>query len=161
MVEVYILASKGKSWKSWPIRFWQFGYPYTHVAYIIGQDFDDPFVIEAWWPRVRFGKFSEAHTSGTEFTVFAVKVSPEQKDIIETFLFNQVNKPYDVLGLLNFPFRTTKLQRRRAWFCSELLFVAFHIAGVKLLRDTKPAEVSPRLFLKSPFLEPIYTGRSQ
>lgn len=151
MAEAYILASKGKSLPSKIIRWWQFGYPYTHIAYVL-ELMEDPYVIEAWKGEVRKGFFSAHHTKGTEFAIFSVEVLPSQKEAIEGFLLEQIGKKYDWLGILGFPFRSKNLQDPDRWFCSELVFYAFKQAGVGLLRDTHPSEVSPRLFLKSPFL---------
>ena len=39
MRKIYFLASKGISFTSKVIRWWQFGFPYTHIAIII--DLDD------------------------------------------------------------------------------------------------------------------------
>jgi uncharacterized protein YycO len=116
-------------------------------------------VIEAWWSGVREGKFSGVHTPGTEFSVFSVQVLEAQKELIEIFLKDQVRKPYDWLGILGFPLRNWKLEKKDRWFCSELVFTAFQRAGVELLKNTHPSEVSPRLFLKSPLLQFEYSTK--
>jgi len=160
-MKAYVLASKGISPTSRIIRWWQWGFPYTHIAYCLDiADCNDPVVIEAWWNGVRKGWFSEVHTPGTEFSVYSVDVSPSQKEKIESFLKEQIGKPYDWLGILGFPLRSRKLERKNRWFCSELVFTAFKQAGVELLKNTHPAEVSPRLFLKSPLLRFEYSGVS-
>ena len=160
MAKAYILSSKGISLTSRLIKWWQWGFPYTHIAYVLNlSDPADPVVIEAWWNGVRDGKFSEVHTPGTEFSVFSVQVSEAQKELIEIFLRDQVGKPYDWLGILGFPLRNWKLEKSNRWFCSELVFAAFKYAGVELLRETHPSEVSPRLFLKSPFLKFEYSTK--
>ena len=158
-MKVYILASKGISLTSRLIRWWQWGFPYTHIAYCFDlSDSNDPIVIEAWWNGVRQGKFSEVHTLGTEFAVYSIQVTDGQKKRIEEFLQRQLRKPYDWLGILGFPLRNWKLESKNRWFCSELVFAAFKQAGVELLKNTHPSEVSPRLFLKSPLLQFEYTS---
>ncbi len=158
-MKVYILASKGISLTSRLIRWWQWGFPYTHIAYCFDlSDSNDPIVIEAWWNGVRQGKFSEVHTPGTEFSVYSIQVTDGQKKRIEEFLQRQLRKPYDWLGILGFPLRNWKLESKNRWFCSELVFAAFKQAGVELLKNTHPSEVSPRLFLKSPLLQFEYTS---
>ncbi|ADU96038.1 hypothetical protein Theam_0064 [Thermovibrio ammonificans HB-1] len=153
MTKAYVLASKGISLTSRLIRWWQWGFEFTHVGYVLDlSDPTDPTVVEAWWSGVREGRFSGAHTPGTEFAVYSVKVSEAQKELIEIFLHDQVGKPYDWLGILGFPLRNWKLEKRNRWFCSELVFTAFKRAGIELLKNTHPSEVSPRLFLKSPLL---------
>ena len=159
MAKAYVLASKGISLTSRLIRWWQWGFPYTHIAYCLDlSDPNDPYVIEAW-DFVRSGFFSEVHTPGTEFAVYSVQVTEEQKEKIEEFLQRQLGKPYDWLGILGFPLRSLKLERKDRWFCSELVFTAFKQAGVELLKNTHPSEVSPRLFLKSPLLQFEYSAK--
>ena len=159
MPKAYVLASKGISLTSRLIRWWQWGFPYTHVAYcFVLRNPNDPYVIEAW-NYVRSGFFSEVHTPGTEFAVYSVQVTEEQKEKIEKFLQRQLGKPYDWLGILGFPLRSSKLERKDRWFCSELVFTAFKQAGVELLKNTHPSEVSPRLFLKSPLLQFEYSAK--
>ena len=160
MAKAYVLASKGISLTSRLIRWWQWGFPYTHIAYCSDlADPNDPVVMEAWWDGVRKGWFSEVHTPGTEFAVFSVEVSKSQKVQIERFLSSQTGRKYDWLGILGFPLRNWKLESKKRWFCSELVFTAFQKAGVELLKNTHPSEVSPRLFLKSPLLQFEYTSR--
>ena len=53
LLKVYILASIGKSLTSQPIRIRQWGFPFTHIAFIVDlKDRNDPVVIEAWWNGV-------------------------------------------------------------------------------------------------------------
>jgi len=159
MPKVYVLASEGISLTSRLIRWWQWGFPYTHIAYCLDPNPNDPIVIEAWWDGVRKGFFSEVHTPGTKFTVYSVEVTNRQKVLIEDFLHGQLSVPYDWLGILGFPLRSWKLQRKDRWFCSELVFTAFKQAGVELLKNTHPSEVSPRLLLKSPLLQFEYSTK--
>ena len=160
MAKAFVLASKGISLTSRLIRWWQWGFPYTHIAYCLNlSDPNDPVVIEAWWNGVRTGFFSEVHTPGTEFAVYSVEVTEDQKTAIEDFLIKQHLKPYDWLGILGFPLRSWKLEREDRWFCSELVFAAFQHAGIELLKNTHPSEVSPRLFLKSPLLKFEYSAK--
>jgi len=160
MPKAYVLASKGISLTSRLIRWWQWGFPYTHIAYCLDlSDPNDPYVMEAWWNGVRKGWFSEVHTPGTEFAVFSVEVSKSQKTQVERFLHSQIGRKYDWLGILGFPLRNWKLESKNRWFCSELIFAAFKQAGVELLKNTHPSEVSPRLFLKSPLIQFEYASR--
>jgi len=160
MPKAFVLASKGISLTSRLIRWWQWGFPYTHIAYCLDlSDQNDPTVVEAWWNGVRCGKFSEVHTPGTEFSVYSVEVTKEQRDEIRHFLQRQIGKPYDWLGILGFVFFNPNLESKNRWFCSELVFTAFKQAGVELLKNTHPSEVSPRLFLKSPLLQFEYSTK--
>jgi uncharacterized protein YycO len=156
---IYILASKGLSFTSKVIKWYQFGFPYTHIAYVLSLDIkNNPIVIEAWLPKVRKGRFSEAHTSGTPFTIFSLTVSKQQKMMIEDFLLSQVGKPYDLFGLLVFLVRRKFIANNGKWFCSELVYTALTRVGIDLLKFTIPQEVSPALFLKSPCLKYEYSA---
>ena len=160
MPKAFVLASKGISLTSRLIRWWQWGFPYTHIAYCLDlSDPNNPVVVEAWWNGVRQGKFSEVHTIGTVFAVYSIQVTEEQKESIEEFLQRQLGKSYDWFGILGFPLRNLKLESKDRWFCSELVFTAFKQAGVELLKNTHPSEVSPRLFLKSPLLQFEYSAK--
>jgi len=160
MPKAYVLASKGISLTSRAIRFRQWGFSFTHIAYCFDLTTPhDPAVVEAWWHGVRLGRFSKTHTPGTEFSIFSVTVSKEQKEAIELFLKRQIGKPYDWLGILGFVFFNPNLESKNRWFCSELVFTAFQMAGVELLKNTHPSEVSPRLFLKSPLLQFEYSAK--
>lgn len=79
---------------------------------------------------------------------------------LEDFLKLQAGKKYDYTMVARF---LTRRQESRAssekWFCSELVFAAVQVAGVDLLRDTEPWEVSPGLLARSPFLFPKWESR--
>lgn len=158
---ILILATRGHSWLSRIIRKWQYGYPYTHIAYVLNHDIkNDPVVIEAWQPKVRQGRLSKAHSPITPFKIWEIKGTEEQKAEIESYLKAQVGKPYDLMGLFGFPLRRKNIQDPDKFFCSELVFTALKQAGIELLQDTDPSEVSPRLLLRSPLLKPIYKGKT-
>jgi hypothetical protein len=167
MPKAYVLASKGKSFVSRLIKKYQRGFPYTHIAYVLDiSDKYNPLVIEAWHlpmkPSIRFPfvkgggvyryKFSQQHTPDTEFTIFSIDVTDEQKSKIEEFLFKQLGKEYDFKGIFGFA-SYSDIQDKDKWFCSELVFAAFKNAGIELLRQIEPYKVSPRLFLLSPYLK--------
>jgi hypothetical protein len=166
-VKAYILASKGKSFVSRLIRKYQRGFPYTHIAYVLKPDKHNPLVIEAWHepykitfkpPFLEGGgvymyRFGDNHTPGTEFTIFSVDVTEEQKQKIEEFLYNTLGRSkYDFKGILGFA-TFSDYQNPNKWFCSELVFTAFQNAGVKLLNFIEPWKVSPRILLLSPLLK--------
>jgi len=160
MPKAYVLASKGISLTSQPIKWRQWGFPYTHIALVVDlADKKDPVVIEAWWRGVRKGKFSKVHTPGTEFSIYSVEVTERQKERILKFAESQIGKPYDWWGILGFVLFNPNIERKDRWFCSELVFTAFWQAGVRLLLNTHPSEVSPRLFLKSPLLQFEYSTK--
>ncbi len=94
---------------------------------------------------------------GEQVDLFTVKVTEEQANSIEAFLLDQVGKKYDWTMVLRFVSRRQAARDESGkWFCSELVFAAFQQAGIDLLRDTQPWEVSPGLLGRSPLLRLIY-----
>jgi hypothetical protein len=47
------------------------------------------------------------------------------------------------------------MQKDTAWFCSELAYVAYKQAGIRLQRRVKQDFISPRDLYISPLLKPI------
>lgn len=93
--------------------------------------------------------------NGEQIDFFAVEVTETQLAEITEFLKRQLGKRYDWTMVARF---ITRRQESRStsdkWFCSELVFAAFKVAGVILLRDTDPWEVSPGLLARSTLLLP-------
>lgn len=159
MEKVYVGASKGISFISKLIRYYQFGYPYTHAFYI--HDINNLIITEAWHLPLRRGgrvyykaPITLNHSKGTEITIYSLNITKEQKEKIEKFLEEQKDKKYDYLGLLSFPFRNCNFNNKKRWFCSELVYAAFLSAGIELLRNVKPCEVDIKTLLSSPLLQP-------
>jgi len=120
---------------------------------------DDGSEIEAWG---RFGivhnpTWGILHARGTEVDIFDFdkRLSPEELNKIEQFLFAQVGKKYDYLGLFRFipicRWILKKADNVNAWFCSELTSEACEQAGRKLLKkppqETTPEDISTSLLL--------------
>lgn len=93
--------------------------------------------------------------NGEQIDYFAVEVTETQLAEMTEFLKRQLGKRYDWTMVARF---ITRRQESRStsdkWFCSELVFAAFKVAGVILLRDTDPWEVSPGLLARSILLIP-------
>lgn len=151
LTNLYIGASIGKSFISKCIRKYQNNYKYTHVFYILNNDINDIYqkdinslkTIEAWpKPLYTLGNVHhhkpndkyKLHTSNTKFMIINLIVFKKQKQLIEEFLFNQVGKHYDFLGIFNFIIESN-LQEQNKWFCSELLVAAFKYAGINIYKD--------------------------
>lgn len=129
--------------------------PYSHVAIL----WEDGSVFEAWPIKgvVHSKSLGSLHKK-TEIDIFEVKTTPEQDQVILKFLNDQLGKGYDYLGFLGFVFNWTG--ERKKWFCSELVFEAFKIAGIFLLERLKAFKVYPALLSysnKMKFLERIKT----
>lgn len=156
-VKVYIGATKGISFISKLIRYYQFGYEYTHAFYV--HDIQNLIITEAWHlPLLKGGNvyhkvpIYKNHSPGTYAVIYSVEVEDYQKELIEKFLEEQAGKKYDFLGLLSFPFRNCSLNSKHRWFCSELVYASFLYGKVELLNSVKPCEVDIKTLLSSPLL---------
>lgn len=132
---------------------WQTRSPYSHASLLL----PDGLCIEA---REGIGvrALPGLHVPAGELVdLFRVEgVTPAQVEAIAEFARRQLGKPYDYTMVARF---ITRRQESRAsqgkWFCSELVFAACQQAGLRLLRDTDPWEVSPGLLARSPLLVPV------
>jgi len=173
ITKAYILASKGKGFISNLIKKFQQNFPYTHIAYVLKPDKHNPYVIEAWHEPYNFTVkppfitgggvyeyyFGYNHEPGTEFTIFSIDITNEQRKKIEEFLKHQLGKSkYDFKGILGFA-TFSDYQNPEKWFCSELVYAAFLNAGIRLLSNfIEPHKVTPRIFLLSPYLKKEFDG---
>ena len=93
-----------------------------------------------------------------EWENFAILTYPEMLDIerenVLKFCFSQIGKPYDFIGLSSF-LLYKELQNDSKWFCSELAYVAYKQAGIRLQRRLKQDFVSPRDLYLSPILKDV------
>ncbi|MEW6306060.1 MAG: hypothetical protein AB1705_21495 [Verrucomicrobiota bacterium] len=130
---------------------WQTRSPYSHASIV----FEGGRVIES---REFIGVRQLASLQpqpGERIDLYRVPLTGDQCEAIRAFLYAQLGKPYDYTSVLRF------ISRRKAsresghrWFCSELVFAAFHHAGVRLLDRVEPWAVSPGLLSLSPLLVP-------
>ena len=81
-------------------------------------------------------------------------ITESERDSIVKFSLSQIGKSYDFIGLASF-LVYKELQNDDRWFCSELAYVAYKQAGVRLVRRVKQDFVSPRDLYISPMLKPI------
>lgn len=70
------------------------------------------------------------------------------------FALEQLDKGYDWRSVLRFVSKVPSSDNSR-WFCSELVFKAIAVAGVRLLDRVPSAEVSPAMINLSPLLIPV------
>jgi hypothetical protein len=77
----------------------------------------------------------------------------ERQDVCK-FCFSQIGKPYDFMGLASF-LLYKEFQNDDRWFCSELAYVAYKQAGIRLQRRVKKDFISPRDLYISPLLKPV------
>jgi hypothetical protein len=120
-------------------------------------------VIEAWKGGVQHANsLSENHTPGTKVDLFSFKtpLSEEVEHRIASFLFAQIDKPYDYINVGRFvpivrvliPKPAPTIWTRKHVFCSELIMEGCNAGGVYLLERCKPWEVPPRDPPRSPML---------
>lgn len=129
---------------SWAIRFFSKGWT-SHTSKIY-----DGFVYEAIAGK---GKgYTETPVSEWDgSTVVAsrkVFVPEDRRDILKSWLKNQVGKKYDYWGVLSFVWRHTKA-RKGYWFCSEAAMESLHkIFDVDSVAPGHDNRVSPTEFWK-------------
>jgi uncharacterized protein YycO len=134
------LMSRLIRWRTWS--------KVSHAAWLLA----DGSVIEAWTSGgVRHvASLSTRHHPGT--TVRIYRVPGLHSETVEKLLTSQLGKKYDWLGILGFVFRR-RTQNQDRFFCSELIYWACRMAGLELLREVEPWQVSPGELATSPFLE--------
>ena len=100
-------------------------------------------------------------TCAEQVDLFTVPALVTVQQAALAFAQAQLGKPYDYTMVARFISRRTEsIRTKDKWFCSELVFAAFLHAGLPLLRDTQPWEVSPELLSKSPYLIEAGTNRT-
>ena len=148
---------------SWAIRQRTWG-RFSHVQIIVGA-YGNTLLHGAELERQRVDVIS-ADANGVycravqeeEWKNYAILTYPEMTEEERTnvvrFCFSQIGKPYDFVGLASFLFYK-KLQNDEKWFCSELAYIAYKQAGIRLQRRVKQDFISPRDLYISPLLKPI------
>lgn len=140
-----VLLFRGRGLISGLIRF-QTRSEYSHAALLM----PDGRILESWQ-----GAGVRVHelTDWAGIDAFSVRgMSGDQWDQALAFAWRQLGNRYDYLSVLRFVSRRDAPENGR-WFCSELVFAALAIAGVRLLARVEAAEVSPGMLAWSPLLE--------
>lgn len=137
---------------------WQTRSKYSHAAILTS----DGVLIESTTPGgvraiANWKQTPDAELFGIGGVIdFVPVVTDKQENSAIAFLSAQIGKPYDYLMVARFVSRLQESRRSSGkWFCSELVFAALQKAGITLLRDTEPWEVSPGLLARSPLLIPL------
>jgi hypothetical protein len=120
---------------------WQTRSEYSHAAILLddklieAKEFDGVQVVH----KLEVGKKCSVD-------IYEVEVSESQRTAIVDFLANQIGKGYDYTMVIRFLTRQQESRKSSGkWFCSELVFAAFEKAGITLLNNVEPWEVSPAL----------------
>ena len=82
------------------------------------------------------------------------EMTGEERANVLRFCFQQIGRRYDFVGLASF-LLYKQLQSDARWFCSELAYIAYKQAGIRLQRRVKQDFISPRDLYISPLLKPI------
>lgn len=142
-----ILLFRGQGVISALIR-WQTRGAVSHAAILL----PDGRVLEAWQGD---GVRIKTLESWKDVEAYEIEGATELQwaDAIQ-FAELQVGRGYDYLGIIRFISRKYLPENDR-WFCSELVYKAFEVAGIKLFERINASEVSPGLLRVSPKLKPI------
>lgn len=132
---------------------WQTRSRYAHAAILTS----DGTLIES---KGNTGVHAVAGWKKTEdaelFQVGGFGLTDREENAAVGWLSEQIGKPYDYLMVARFLDREQENRKSSGkWFCSELVFAAYQKAGINLLRDTEPWEVSPGMLARSPLLVPV------
>ena len=85
---------------------------------------------------------------------YAVMCSDQQALDAVRWASDQIGKPYDWSAIYGMACRRDR-HDPRAWFCSELIFEAFEVAGFPLLRAEALDRITPRDLMMSEGLRPV------
>jgi len=159
---IYVGVTQGISFYSKVIKWFQWGNPNTHIFYIYEEELnkEDPVILESIADYgVHKSKLSVAHTPGTPYQIYSLKVTTKQKRIIEEYLEQQIGKGYDYIGILGFASRKDTNDNNKL-FCSELVYQAFNKAAVKLFRTLRPIQIYPSLAIEPTIFKFLYASKT-
>jgi uncharacterized protein YycO len=144
---LHIALFRGRGVISTAIR-WQTRSRFSHAALLDA----DGSIIEAWQ-----GKGVRRHRleDWQDIDIFRIEASRLETERALSYAADQIGCGYDYLSVLRFVSRRHAPENSR-WFCSELVFAACCHAGINLLRDTQPWEVSPGMLARSPLLQQLH-----
>lgn len=147
-----LFFTTSNSFVSWFIRQRTWG-EFSHVQIIIGEDEKGSIVVSADGEGVTCRNVREGELIHHAILTFPEMTEEQRKNVVD-FCFSQIGKPYDFVGLGSF-LLYKEMQNDDRWFCSELAYVAYKQAGIRLIRRVKQDFVSPRDLYISPLLKPI------
>ena len=107
-----------------------------------------------WDVKIRAYVIDREHEPGTVVDIYKLPCTGEEAEKIFAFYREWAGAPYDWLGALTSIVRPTEQDKKR-WFCSEIAYAACLSAGVRLLNETRPHKVTPRIFCLSPYLKRV------
>lgn len=138
------------------IRFRTWG-KFSHVQIVTKQIDDNLEVITADAEGVMLRNAREEEWENFAILTCPEMLSVERQNVLK-FCFSQIGKEYDFVGLSSFLLYKQN-QNYSKWFCSELAYVAYKQAGIRLQRRLKQDFVSPRDLYLSPLLKDVIASQ--
>ncbi len=121
------------------------------VYYHAGLVTPDGTVLESQWPD---GVRQRPLRPDENVVRFGVEgCSLDRWRLAEQFCREQIGKKFDLRGVFRFVTKVPHSQNGK-WFCSELVFQAFLVAGIPLLERVGAEQVPPAGIVRSPLLYP-------
>lgn len=143
-----VLGYKGVSLLSRLIQ-WRTWSPWTHVAI----ELDTGEVIDAWKEGVRLIAHPYVgHDPETIVEAFSFDHTRAQYAAISDYLMGHLGSRYDYRAVLRFISRRDPQRENGAYFCSELVALAFVAAGIPLQERAPAHRLSPGDLMMSPRL---------
>ncbi len=145
-----VLLFRGGDPISWLVKV-QTRSQYSHAAILLE---DGKSCVESYpGSGVRIRQLTDADFDRID--IYDVKgMTDEMWRTAINFALEQLDKGYDWRSVLRFVSKVPSSDNSR-WFCSELVFKAIAVAGVRLLDRVPSAEVSPAMINLSPLLIPV------
>ncbi len=153
---VTLQLSTQRDFLSWVIR-WVTWSEFSHVDVLLEMPAERRLLGARFRGGVQARRLDYARFARVQ--CYTVTLTEEEYGRFLGFLVNQLGRPYDWRGILNFHFhRSRRWRDGRAWFCSELVAAAFECAGWPLLALAECDRVSPRDLTLSLKLKAVQTS---
>jgi len=146
MAKVTLCFSKSRSLGSALIRWFSWG-SYSHVDFVTQ---DGRLLGARMFGGVKVRSYDSLHGSPREHLSFEVPSQGEADAILKS-AFDKVGQPYDWMGIIAMPFRSS-WQHRSKVFCSEYVAQHCRARGVVLQARVADHRLTPRDLRMSPLL---------
>lgn len=159
MAKLYFTGYKGISLISKLIKYWTRS-EYSHVEQCLNID-----TLKGYgaYEGHKVGYlYPSYHKKGTPYDIFELECTDEQYEKFNYFKRMQEGKGYDYKGIMGFVTNKEKMNDINKWYCSEIELYACNYAGIRILNwdVIKMNLVSPGMFLASPLLNKILSGKT-
>lgn len=148
MQTVFVCFHCGRKVMSRVVRFLTRG-PYSHVSILLP---DGAHIEALQWKGVLWHPVFTADAD-EQIDFFPISLTDQQVDTIRRLARPEIGCGYDWWAILAFLTRQRwKAPSPTRWFCAELIAYLLEGCGLRLLRDTRPWELSPVELGHSPIL---------